>query len=110
MKQVVSKRDDVVFYLKMYPLVSIHKDSYAKSTAIICALDKGNDEALKLLEDAYARKPIPEATCKTTVVDDDMKFGQEKGFSSTPTIVFQNGKVVSGAIDEQSMNSILDQQ
>lgn len=108
MKKILSKRDDVVFYLKMFPL-PIHKESYAKSKAMMCAREKDNAKALKLLEDAYAKKKVPAPSCETTAVDKSISDGKSIGVRSTPTMVFQNGRLVAGAIDENAMNKLLNE-
>ncbi|NIT31924.1 MAG: DsbC family protein, partial [Armatimonadetes bacterium] len=87
MKKIVSERDDVAFYLKMFPLVQLHKEAHAKSRTILCALKKDNGQALKLLEDVYARKNIPAPSCETTAVDESIREGQRIGVRSTPAMV-----------------------
>jgi len=52
MKQVVSERKDIAFYIKMFPL-KMHPGAYEKARAIIC------EKSLKLLEDAFEQKQIP---------------------------------------------------
>ncbi len=89
-------RDDIVFYIKMFPLTSIHPEAYGKSAAVLCQED--NAKALALLDDIFDKKPIPAPTCKTTGVDDSIRTGRSLGISSTPTLIFQNGKVASGAL------------
>ena len=96
MKQVVATRDDIAFYIKLFPLTSIHPEAYAKSAAVLCEED--NDKALKLLEDAFNNITIPAPKCETSAVDESIRMGRALGVSSTPTIVFQNGRIVSGAI------------
>jgi hypothetical protein len=56
MEKVVRERQDVGFYIILFPLSS-HKDAYWKSKSILC------NKSLKMLEDAFAgkkkfRKPI----------------------------------------------------
>ncbi len=96
---MLSQRKDVAFYLKMFPLVKIHPDAYRKSKAIVCEQKISNEKALKLLEDAYAKKEIPDPTCETDVVDKNIALGQRLGFSGTPTMIMPNGRIVSGAMD-----------
>ena len=96
MKQIVATRDDIVFYIKMFPLTTIHPEAYGKSAAVLCEED--NTKALAMLEDIFAKKPIPAAKCKTTAVDDSIRVGRGLGISSTPTLIFQSGKVASGAL------------
>ena len=89
-------RNDIAFYIKMFPLVSIHPEAYEKSKAIICAGD--NEKALALLEDAYAKREIPKSECVTQIVDEHIRLGRSLGISGTPAIVFEDGKLVSGAL------------
>jgi len=101
MKKVVAKRKDIVFYMKMFPLVNIHPKAYAKAKAIIC--EQSNEKSLKLLEDAYAKKPLPEASCKTDMVDRNLALGARIGISGTPALIFEDGRLVSGAISAEEI-------
>jgi thiol:disulfide interchange protein DsbC len=96
MKQVVAMRDDIAFYIKLFPLVSIHPEAYAKSQAIMC--EKDNGKALKLLEDAFEKKPLPEATCSGSIIDEHMRLGRSLELTGTPALIFQSGKKASGAL------------
>ena len=93
-EKVVKQRKDIAFFIKLFPLKSIHPDSYRKSKAIAC--EKNNAKALKMLEDAYAKKDIPKPSCDTTVVDDNLALGTKYAISGTPTLIFPNGSRGSG--------------
>jgi len=104
-KKVIEKRKDIVFYVKLFPLASIHPKALEKSVAIIC--EKDNDKAVRMLEDAYAKKDIPLTTCNTTVVDDNLKLGRSLGLQGTPTIIFADGKV-RNAMSYEDLMKIID--
>jgi len=106
MKQIVDKRKDIAFYLKMFPLVGLHPKSYNKAKAIVC--EKSNDKAVKLLEDAYAKKTLPDPTCQTDVLDKNIALGKKLGISGTPTLIFQDGRVVSGAMSADKLTKLID--
>jgi thiol:disulfide interchange protein DsbC len=106
MKKVVEKRDDIVFHIMLYPLVSIHPEAYGKSQSIVCA--KSNEEKLQRLEDAFAKKLLPKAECKSTLVDEWLKLGEAFGITGTPAIIFQDGTKVSGAIPEKQLIDTFD--
>jgi thiol:disulfide interchange protein DsbC len=108
MKQIVSKRNDIAFYLKMFPLVQIHPKAYDKSKAIVC--EKSNTKGMKLLEDTYAKKEIPAPTCDTKAVDESIMLGQKLGISGTPSIVFPDGRIKSGAMKAQQLMQMIDGQ
>ena len=94
MKQIVEKRKDIVFYLKIFPYVSIYPQAYDKSRTIIC--EESKEKAMKLLEDAYAKKTLSKQTCDTKVIDENIELAKKLGINSTPTFVFDDGRVTSG--------------
>jgi thiol:disulfide interchange protein DsbC len=101
MKKVVAERRDIAFYIKMNPL-PMHKGAYEKAKAIVCA------KSLTLLDEAFAKKPVPKASCETTAVDDSMKLAKALGISGAPAIVMPDGRLVSGATDAKSLIAIID--
>jgi thiol:disulfide interchange protein DsbC len=109
MKKIVKERSDVAFYLKMFPLVQIHKDAYDQAKAVICAKKKDGDEAaLKVLEEAYAHKPVDKATCETDAVDKSIQLGQSFGLRGTPAMIFSDGSMVKGAVGQDTIEKKLD--
>lgn len=106
MKQVIEKRKDIVFYLKMFPLRQIHPQAYEKSKTIVC--EKSNEKAIKLLEDAYAKKEIPKPSCDTTVIDENIKLAEKLGINSTPTLIFDDGRTARGAIKAEELIKLIE--
>jgi thiol:disulfide interchange protein DsbC len=82
MKKVLETRKDIVFHVVMFPL-RIHPEAYVKSKAIIC------EKSIKLLEDAYDRK-------------------HSLGITSTPALVFQDGRKASGAMKAEALIKLID--
>ena len=97
MKQVVEKRKDIAFFIKLYPL-PMHKDAYGISKSIAC----GNFD-LKLLDEAFEKKPLPEGNCPTTAIDENIRLAQKFGINGTPALIFPNGQLISGAIDADTI-------
>ncbi|MBF0506115.1 MAG: DsbC family protein [Nitrospirae bacterium] len=95
-KQVVEKRKDIVFFIKMFPL-AMHKGAYDKAKAIVCG------KSLKLLDDAFEKKDIPAAKCATSAVDDNIKLGGKLGIQGTPAIIFPDGRVLSGSMPADAL-------
>lgn len=91
LKEVIEKRKDIAFFIKLFPL-KMHKDAYRKAVAIQCK------KSLQLLEDAFAKKEIPDPECKTDIIDKNIELAGKLGITGTPTIVLENGKVLGGAI------------
>lgn len=89
--QVINERNDIAFYIKLYPL-PMHKDSRRKVESILC------DNSLQLLEDAYAKKNIPDPTCKNAPVDANINLAKKLGITGTPALIFSDGSVVPGIL------------
>ena len=89
--------------MKYFPL-PMHKQAYGDAEAIACSKNP-----LKMLDDAYDKKPLPKAKCKTTVVDDDMKLGKKLGINGTPAIILPNGTLISGYRDADTLIKLIDQ-
>jgi thiol:disulfide interchange protein DsbC len=100
-KKVVEQRKDVVFYKKMFPLMGLHPQAYDKAKTILC--QDSNEKSLELLEQVYAKKEIPKPTCETDAVDKNLKLGEELGVSSTPTMIFPDGRMVGGAMPAEAI-------
>jgi thiol:disulfide interchange protein DsbC len=106
MKQIVKKRDDIVFYLKMYPILQLHPAAYDKSKTIICEQD--NEKAMKLLEEVYAKKTIPSPSCKTDIVDKNIALANKLGVTGTPTLIYFDGSRSSGALEKDALLQMID--
>ncbi|MEE8574510.1 MAG: DsbC family protein [Thermodesulfobacteriota bacterium] len=100
-KNILKTRKDIAFYLKLYPL-PIHPAAYDKSKTIIC------EKSVKLLEDAYANKPIPAPTCETDAVDKNIALAASLGISGTPTIILPDGRVIPGMVDGKALLMLLE--
>lgn len=106
MKKVIEQRKDIAFYIKMFPLTQIHPEAYEKSKAIVC--EDSNEKALQLLEDAYTKKEIPKADCKTDVIDRNIQLAVKLGIGGTPALIFEDGRVKSGALPAEQLISLID--
>jgi thiol:disulfide interchange protein DsbC len=102
MRKVVEKRKDIVFYIRLYPLVKLHPDSYWKSKAIVC------NKSMQMLEDNFAKKPITRTECNSKEVDNTIKLAEKLGITGTPTLVFSNGKMRSGTMSAEQMIDLVD--
>jgi len=91
MKKVLEKRKDIAFYILLYPL-PMHADSARIAKAIQCK------KSLSLLDEAFEKKKIPDPTCETSAIDDNIKLGQKLGINGTPALIFPDGANVAGAM------------
>jgi len=102
LKDVLKKRNDIAFYIKLFPLMKLHPESYEKSRAISCK------NSLKLLDDAVEGKTIPKADCDSKKVDENIKLAEKLGIGSTPTIILPDGRVVPGYVDAPSLLKLME--
>jgi thiol:disulfide interchange protein DsbC len=101
MKKVLERRKDVAFYLILYPL-PMHKDAYKKVQTILCS------RSVVLLNEAFEGKPLPEPSCSSEVVEKSKKLVQKLGFNSTPTLIRQDGTVLSGYRPADQLSAWID--
>jgi thiol:disulfide interchange protein DsbC len=103
MKQVVAKHSDVSFALIMNPL-PMHKDSPKKAQTILCT------KSVAILDDAFSGKAVPEpaATCTAAAVEKSIALARSLEFSGTPTLVRDDGMVLSGYLPEDKLMDWID--
>ncbi len=84
--------DNVTVYVFLYPILAA--DSVEKSKAVWCSADRG-----KLWVDHMVRdQPIAGDTQCATPIEKNLAFGRDKKVQGTPTIFFQDGDRVPGAM------------
>jgi len=83
---------DITVYVFLYPILSA--DSVEKSKAIWCGLDRGKAWLDHMTKDAAVSG---DSKC-VTPVEKNLALGREKRVSGTPTIIFENGDRVPGAM------------
>ncbi len=83
---------DITIYVMLYPILS--PDSMEKSKAIWCSADKGKVWMDHMVRDTA----ITGDTSCTTPIDKNLALGQAKRVRGTPTLIFENGDRIPGAI------------
>lgn len=84
---------DVTIYTFLFPLESLHPDSANKSKAIWCATDRAKAWNDWMLNGQVAKGG---ASCDTPL-DKNAALGRKLGITSTPTLIFEDGKRMLGA-------------
>jgi thiol:disulfide interchange protein DsbC len=90
---------DLQTFFFLYPLTPA---SYEKAKAIWCSQDK-----LKALEETYQGKELRSPSCHTHPIDRNMEFGKRLLVESTPTLLFQNGKMMEGYTASDTLENLL---
>jgi len=94
---------DITVYVFLYPILS--PDSIEKSKAVWCSADKGQAWLDLMLK---GTKPAPaDAKCNTAAVDKNLAFGRGKRVQGTPTIFFEDGDRVGGAMTREQFDKKL---
>jgi thiol:disulfide interchange protein DsbC len=103
MKQVLSRRNDIAFYIFLRPL-PMHKDAFKKSEAILC------EKSLTTLDDAMAGKTVPAPSCSAakSQVDKNIALAESLEFRGTPTMVREDGLVNPGFLPADQLTSWID--
>jgi thiol:disulfide interchange protein DsbC len=102
MKKVIATRPDIAFYLKL-TLLGMEPALYEKSKNIVCS------KSVKLLEDAFEKKPVPKTDCVSSEIDQNMKFVQDHGITGVPTLIFANGSLNPGYLEEALLIKRIDE-
>ncbi|MCM2358183.1 MAG: DsbC family protein [Geobacteraceae bacterium] len=89
--------------------LEIHPDATRKTDAIVCASRKNMADGMRLLEQSLAGKAVSESGCGGRFGEAGKKLGRELGIGMTPTMVFANGKVVSGARKREEIRKLIEE-
>ena len=86
------KVDNITVHVFLYPILS--QDSADKSQHIWCAKDKGKAFLDWMIRDITP----PVAQCDTAAVARNVELGKKLRITGTPTVIFEDGTRVPGAI------------
>jgi thiol:disulfide interchange protein DsbC len=90
---------DLQTFFFLYPLTPA---SYEKAKAIWCSQDR-----MKALEETYQGKELRFPSCNTHPIDKNMELGKRLLVESTPTLLFQNGKIMEGYTPSDTLERLL---
>ena len=85
--------NDITVYVFLYPILSA--DSMEKSKQIWCSSDRAKTWIDHMARDAAV---AGDSSCNTSALDKNLALGHEKRVQGTPTIIFENGERVPGAM------------
>lgn len=97
---------NVTVYTFLYPLESLHPDAMEKSKRIWCAKDRQSTWAAWMTN----KKELPAAasTCNTDALSTLAKLGEKLKVVGTPTLIFEDGHRVPGALDKEQLEAEFD--
>lgn len=103
LEQTLASIDNVTIYTFLYPLAQLHPKAPEVARAIWCSPDR-----VKAWDDYMLNKVAPKAagTCANPV-DKIVEYGEVKRISGTPTLFFEDGTRVPGAIPQERIEALL---
>ncbi len=105
-RKIVAKNPDVAFFVKLY---SRRNDptTIQKILSIVC----GKQDAPKLLDDAFAGKPLPQPgpTCDFAAVQETARIASQLNLRGTPVMILPDGRVVNGYRDAETILKLLEE-
>jgi thiol:disulfide interchange protein DsbC len=96
--------NNVTIYTMLYPLEELHPDARKKSEAVWCATDRAKAWDDLML---YGKEPAAAADECKTPLDEINKLAQRLSITGTPGMVFENGKLVPGALKTEQIEELL---
>ncbi|MCU4414190.1 DsbC family protein [Acinetobacter sp. WU_MDCI_Axc73] len=103
-KQMASV-DNVTIYLFLYPLKSLHPNAEKIATQIWCSKDQYSAWENYLLN---KKQPIKTTDCQTPI-QKNLELGKRLKISGTPTMFLKNGNRITGAMDADELNQLLNE-
>jgi thiol:disulfide interchange protein DsbC len=101
MKKAVAKDPDVAFLVMPYPRNPNDTATYRKCQAVVCS------KSVKMLDDAYAGKALPEPSCKTDAVDRTIGLAERLRIEGTPAMILPDGRMISGYMEADALLALL---
>lgn len=98
----LAKVDDVTIYTFLYPILS--QDSHAKSKAVWCS-----DDRAKAWSELMLNGKLPVAAACPTPIEKTLELGRKYRINGTPTLVFESGERVPGAVGSAQLEKLLAQ-
>lgn len=95
--------NDVTIYVFLYPIASLHPEATKHAKAIWCAPDRARSWNAHMLE---GKQPSGAGTCDDPV-DELVALGSSLGINATPTMIFANGKRVTGSQSAGQIEALL---
>jgi thiol:disulfide interchange protein DsbC len=96
--------DNLTIYIYLYPIASLHPDAERKARLIWCARDRAKAwDALML----GGKEPDDAAAKCEAPIEEIRALAHRLNIAATPGIVFEDGKLVPGAIPRQRIETLL---
>lgn len=99
-EKTLQEMTNITVYTFLYPLEGLHPGAMLKSKRIWCAPDRQSTWTAWMLH----KKELPQASnCNTDALDTLLKLGDKMKVNGTPTLIFEDGHRVPGAVDKEQL-------
>lgn len=97
MKKVLEKRNDIVFYIKLYPIVKVDPNKFQE---IAC------EKHVKMLNSEKTNADKKE--CDIKEIDGNVTLAKSLGITGTPALIMPDGKIYSGKMPADKLIKLID--
>jgi thiol:disulfide interchange protein DsbC len=97
----IEKLDNVTVHIYLIPILG--QDSVTKTRDIWCAKDKAAAWSNWMIKGTTP----PQASCSTAAIDANLAMARKYRVTGTPTVVFESGRRVPGAIQRAQVEQFL---
>ena len=94
--------DNVTIYTFLYPLEQLHPTAKATAINIWCSKDK-----VKAYKDYMLASTKPALKTCTNPIDENIALGSSMGVQGTPSIIFEDGTLIPGAMSAEAIEEQL---
>ncbi|WP_239325083.1 DsbC family protein [Snodgrassella gandavensis] len=103
LEEEIAQIDNVTVYTFLMPVPELHPKAQKKSVQIWCQKDRTTAWTAWM---RHGKEPASVADCNNPVAE-TMKLGDKFGFNGTPTMIFPNGKTISGLMRKNDLEQEL---
>jgi thiol:disulfide interchange protein DsbC len=96
------KLTDVTIHVFLFPLVSIHPNARTNALGVWCATDRAKAWQDKMMNDV-----LPASGSCDNPIDRNTELAAKLGIAGTPTLIFSDGKMLSGSMPADQINTLL---
>lgn len=101
----LAQMDDLTIYVFLYPLDQLHPEAGRKARQVWCAPDRARAWLDVMLK---GKLPDNDGNCPNPVAA-TIALAQKLNIQGTPAIVFENGRLVPGAVPKERLEALLDE-
>ena len=98
LEQELLKLDNVTIYTFLYPLEQLHPTAKTTAINIWCSKDK-----VKAYKDYMLANTKPKIETCSNPVDRNIQLGASMGVQGTPSIIFEDGTMIPGAMTSEAI-------